>query len=251
MAARRWRVETPERVVFHFEVAGLATRLAAWAYDQAILTLLRAGLALGLGRLGALLAVMSMLLLEWAYFILWEGLAGGRTPGKRAMGLRAVAQDGGRLAGAPLWLRNLLRPVDMLPVPGAGVLAGGLSAWIDRAGRRLGDLAAGTLVAVDRPGLPVPPPAALPARVNTFQEDASLRRRIEARVTREERDLIHDLATRRDQLDPEARERLFARAAAYFTRRCGLPGALSFLSDEQVVLNLCLALAPRAGREWP
>lgn len=248
---RRWRVETPERVHFHFEVAGMATRLAAWLWDQLFITLIRLLALFGLGWIGG--GVFFLLVdfaLQAAYFTLWELCADGQSFGKRRMRLRVVADDGGVLTFSKVFLRNLLRPVDMLPLgllAGQAlpltVLGGAVASFLDRAGRRLGDRVGGTLVVVERPRVLEAPPAALRIRVNSFQSDAALRHRIRARVTREERDLIHDLALRRDQLDEEPRDRLFGEAAAYFRERYGLPTSLSFLSDEQVVLNLSLTLA--------
>ena len=252
---RRWRIDTAERIAFQYEAAGMATRLSAWLYDQAILMALRVAavfVLLSSGARGAPLFFLAMFALDFGYFLVWEQYGDGRSLGKRRFGLRVVASDGGRLAFSALTLRNLLRPVDMLPLgllAGATIpataLGGALSSFFDRAARRLGDLAAGTLVVVDRPLRLDAPPTALKSRENTFQRDAALRHRILARATRGERDVIFDLALRRDALDPASRDALFARAAAYFRRRYGLPDALAFLSDEQTVLNLALVLARR------
>ena len=252
---RRWRVDTAERISFHYEAAGLATRLAAWGFDQMLLLVAKVGLVLVLIRMGTFGSVALLLvffLLDVAYFLAMEWLTNGQSVGKRWMGLRVVAVDGGRLTFAGLTMRNLLRPVDMLPIDPMGgfagalapltCLAGGATAWFDRAARRLGDLAAGTMVAVERPRTLSLPPEAVKERENTFRKNAALRHRIRTRATREERDLILDLAMRRDQLESAARDALFARAAAYFRRRYELPESLAFLSDEQTVLNLALLL---------
>ena len=85
-------------------------------------------------------------------------------------------------------------------------------------------------------------------RDNSFAEDPLLCRRVRARVSREERDLIYDLVQRRDQLDPAVRDELFAQAAGYFRRRYGLPADLEHLSDEQTVINLALVIQGSTGR---
>lgn len=98
------------------------------------------------------------------YFFLFEARPGGATPGKRAMGLRVIAADGGPLTSDAVFARNAMREVEVfLPLAflfsqGEGVDAAliGLGAiWsgvfvifplFNRDRRRLGDLAAGTMV---------------------------------------------------------------------------------------------------------
>ena len=96
---------------------------------------------------------------------------GRATPGKRAMGLAVVADDGTPVTAAASLIRNLLRAVDFLPIAyGTGLVC----MLIDRNFRRLGDLAAGTLVVhVRLPRKageiplcePIPLPRALPLEV--------------------------------------------------------------------------------------
>lgn len=97
------------------------------------------------------LAVGAYLLLAFA--IQWGALTSielymrGQTPGKKLMKLRVVRDDGGSLTLVPALLRNLLR-LDM--IPGATLLDLALMLWGGQ-GKRLGDLAAGTVV-VDESG---------------------------------------------------------------------------------------------------
>ncbi|MBM2812570.1 MAG: hypothetical protein HW416_3329 [Chloroflexi bacterium] len=76
----------------------------------------------------------------WGYFILFEVMWNGQTPGKRWLGLRVVRADGQSINTTASLVRNLLRAVDSI------MLIGVLVMLIDRASRRLGDLAAGSLV---------------------------------------------------------------------------------------------------------
>jgi hypothetical protein len=130
-----------------------------------------------------------------------------------------------------------MRPLDTLP---AAMVVGGVAAFADLLHRRLGDMAAETLVVREARRAVPEGLVAEQARVNTFQDDPAVRNRILARVTREERDLVLDLLMRRDGLDPAVREDLFAQAADFFRERYGLPQDLDYLSDEQTVLNLAL-----------
>jgi len=240
----QYRITTPELVQFHYQVGGLARRGLAFALDQTILILALIGLLWTAAQFGAHVGGVVFLLgkfaLDMGYYTFFENRWAGQTPGKRVFKLRVIAAGGGRLTLTDILLRNLVRFIDQ-PAPYVGVV-GGVAAFADPYHRRLGDHAADTLVVlVVKPQLP----ARLTrdrARVNTFQADAAIRRRILARVTREERDLMLDLMLRRDQLDPDARESLFAQAAEHFRARFALPRDMDHLSDEQAVLNLALVV---------
>jgi uncharacterized RDD family membrane protein YckC len=79
----------------------------------------------------------------WFYPVLFEVLDHGRTPGKRALGLRVIASNGAPVGWLAAFTRNLLRTVDMLPF---GYATGLIASLADPWGRRLGDMVAGTLV---------------------------------------------------------------------------------------------------------
>ncbi|MFI8718171.1 RDD family protein [Stenotrophomonas sp. NPDC077464] len=142
-------VITPEGVPLHLPAAGPVPRALAWVIDFVIrvaaLMLLSIPLAV-LGQFGQGLYLGLMFLSMWAYTIVQEA-CWGRTLGKRALGLRVVAQDGAPIGWMAAITRNLLRTVDMLPFAYA---LGLLSSLFDRNGRRLGDLVAGTVVVHDR-----------------------------------------------------------------------------------------------------
>lgn len=136
--------ETPEGVDLRLRLAGPVPRAMALAIDwlvrlglYAVLTPLVAFSGLGVG-----LVLLGLFLVEWFYPVLFE-LHSGATPGKRAMGLTVVHNDGTPVGPAASLLRNLLRAVDFLPLFYA---AGLVSMLLDTDFRRLGDLTAGTLV---------------------------------------------------------------------------------------------------------
>jgi hypothetical protein len=88
--------------------------------------------------------------------VLFEVLNQGCSPGKQWMGLRVVQDDGTPVGWSASLLRNLLRFVDMLPF---GYFLGAISCLQHPTFKRLGDLAAGTLViyreqSLTRPQLP-------------------------------------------------------------------------------------------------
>ena len=155
-------VATPEGVRIELDLAGPLPRARAWVTDlllRAVLwwILLVVSQLLSKGGLGGTIFLLSMFLLEWLYPVLFEVCWGGATPGKRLIGLAVVRDDGVPVGWAPSMVRNLLRVADFLPIPyGFGVL----SMLTHPEFRRLGDIAAGTVVVhVARPGRARPLPA--------------------------------------------------------------------------------------------
>lgn len=146
MLDTRYRVETPEGIDLILRPAGLVPRGLAFAIDLAIrgLLLLVLFIVLGLlGQFGMGLATILLFLVTWWYTVLFEVLNQGRTPGKQLLGLRVIHDDGTPVGWAASLTRNLLRFVDLLPF---AYTLGILSCLNHPAFKRLGDLAAGTLV---------------------------------------------------------------------------------------------------------
>ncbi len=139
-------IETPEGVELGLRVAGPVPRALALGLDVAIriaaYTLLAMPLAL-LGGAGMGLWLIVLFCGEWLYPVFFEVLRDGSTPGKRRLGLQVLHDDGTPIAWSASMIRNLLRFVDFLPA----VYAFGLTTMLfHRDFKRLGDLAAGTLV---------------------------------------------------------------------------------------------------------
>ena len=172
----RYQVETPEGIDLILRPAGLVARALAFAIDLlirgALLAVLFAVLAL-LGQFGMGLGTILLFLVTWWYMVLFEVLNQGRSPGKQLMGLRVIHDDGTPVGWAASLTRNLLRFVDMLPF---AYTLGILSCLNHPAFKRLGDIAAGTLV-VYRDNAPSVPklPAAEPLRA-PFSMDLSEQR---------------------------------------------------------------------------
>lgn len=140
------RVETPEGVELGLRVAGPAARSLAWLLDAVLRGVLYGAAAVpaaalgGLGQGGFLILIF---LGEWLYPVLFEVLWRGRTPGKAALGLVVLHDDGTPVGWPASLVRNLVRYADWLPFAyGVGLCSLLLSAHF----QRLGDLAAGTVV---------------------------------------------------------------------------------------------------------
>ncbi len=137
---------TPEGVALRLPAAGPLPRALAWSIDAAIrgAVLMTASIFLGLlGKSGMGLFLLAVFSVLWIYPVLFEVLRDGQTPGKRSMNLRVIRDDGAPVGWQASIVRNLMRTVDMLPLFYAVGLVAGL---FDPAGRRLGDIVAGTLV---------------------------------------------------------------------------------------------------------
>lgn len=139
-------IETPEGVELLLRPAGPAPRALAWLIDLFIRALVSivVGLFFSLfGRFGIGLFMIFYFLLEWFYPVLFEIYWQGETPGKRWLGLRVLNDNGTPVSWGPSLIRNLLRTIDFLPLfYGFGLV----SMYLNRDFKRLGDLAAGTVV---------------------------------------------------------------------------------------------------------
>jgi len=164
------RVATPEGIELTLRLAGPVPRALAWAVDLAIRVIALWVLSFLLGAFGLLgLGVMFLaaFFFEWLFPAWCEARWNGATPGKRLLGLMVLNDDGSPVRWSAALTRNLLHAVDFVPF----LYAAGLAAMlVNRDFKRLGDLAAGTVV-VYREGerrpaqipsaAPLVPPAAL------------------------------------------------------------------------------------------
>jgi uncharacterized RDD family membrane protein YckC len=167
-------VATPERVSFDYQVAGLGTRGIANILDLLIILGLliaifffaaAAAAVIQSDVVATLIELFGTAIVVFGYFWISEALFSGQTLGKRAFRLRVVGDRGEPLTWAQAGIRNVIRIVDFLPY-GYGV--GVIVLFANGRGKRLGDLAAGTVVVKDsdhlalwqlaRPAPPPPPP---------------------------------------------------------------------------------------------
>jgi uncharacterized RDD family membrane protein YckC len=247
-------IVTPENVRFEFELAGVASRALSWALDfvvMAVLTLAAILIVLPMsavfGGLAMALYFVLAFLVQWGYGALTEWGWAGQTLGKRVVGLRVLQTSGARLTFLQAVTRNLVRIVDILPLL---YFVGGLAAVMDRHGRRLGDLVAGTVV-VRRRRSPRPSAVMAPVdRYNSFLSDPAV---VHAgrRITPPERDAMIGLAVRRESLPLPVRYSLFSKLAQHLEERLGIKRP-DYFSEEKFVLNLTavvLGLASRTGVE--
>lgn len=249
------RIRTPDGVEFSLPLAGPVSRFLAWGIDFVVVAAAWLALIMVLQLVGlvsenlsAILLLFGTFLLPFAYNMLFEWRWRGRTPGKRALGLRVVDAEGLKLQPGQIVLRNLLRAVDFLP---AFYLLGGLACFLQRRHQRLGDLAANTVV-VRTPKLEQPDlEQVLADRPNSLRSVPHLAARLRDQVPPDEAALALEAVARRDQLEPEARVELFRELAAHFRARVKFPAEVTEdLADEQYVRNVVdLVHRPAASRK--
>lgn len=210
-SSSRFSVETPEQVQLHLDVAGLGTRSMAFLIDYAVVFITLVTLLLGIqvatrqslvdwpwgtSRLLLPAVIFTLFLLFWGYFLLFEWIWNGQTPGKRAMRIRVVKDGGYPISFFDSVVRNLLRVVDCY-FPPFFFAVGIICIFAHPRHKRIGDLAARTIVVVERPlDFGLPPAEAKPAA-------ALFAPMVEAlALSVEELDLLDSYLKRRAELDP-------------------------------------------------
>lgn len=140
--------ETPEGIGISMRAAGFPVRCIAFLIDAFIRYLAVFAVVSALARVGGTgvgvgMIFVSIFLVLWLYPVVFESMPAAATPGKRAMGIHVIMANGLPLTPAACLIRNLMRVVDMLPLFYGFAI---ISMLLREDARRLGDLAAGTLV---------------------------------------------------------------------------------------------------------
>ncbi len=230
-------VRTGESVAIRYELAGLGSRFLALMLDMLAQSVIAIVVLFGFAfaspaiqRLGPFaskniygwvvaFAILIFFLIFFGWFIIFEAWWSGRTPGKRALGLRVVRDGGFPLDVGAAIIRNLVRIAELI----LGFYAiSAVSALISKENKRLGDFAAGTLVVRDRAD-------AVP------DLDAYLARqaRSDIGLSAEDRLLAERFLARRATLDRTARYRLATQIAEKI--RPTLAASYAHLDDEALL----------------
>lgn len=238
-------VRTPESIAFSYELAGLGSRFLALIVDQAIqivtLIAIFGGIVLAASRMAnrhvtpvisqklaesiaIAIVVVIVFVIFFGYFIVFEAVWNGQTPGKKLVGLRVVRDGGYPIDFGASLIRNLIRVGEQLI--GYYILAA-ISALISSENKRLGDLAAGTIVVRD---------ARLAAPRDFTQRREEPVYASTAYLTGEERALVKRFLERRDALSGDRRKELAAQLAARVRER--VSGELAQLGDEPLLERL-------------
>ena len=201
-------VLTPEKAVVSFKVAGIGGRAVAHFLDVMLLfgLIVAVTMALSVGGIilgseagtGILLFVVGAMM--FLYFILFEWLWNGFTPGKKALGIRVVSYDGTPITLRGATYRNLMRPADFLPV---FYFAGFIACFMNEKSQRFGDLVSGTLVIYEPKPNPMYQVTPHHAGIHPFEESVGQL----ATMTMEEYFAIKRLCDRFPELPPTVQVR--------------------------------------------
>ncbi len=229
MASPQYSISTPENVDLHLELAGMGNRILACIIDTLLCTALNIAIIVALlavwfslrllslpaGALAAwstyllMIGITTFFLVIFGYYMFFEGLWQGQTPGKRVADIRVIEQNGQPLTWSSAVVRNLVRIVDQI------MLVGLLSMFLDKNERRLGDLAAGTMVIRERT-------PDLSANKLLIESPSEMSKLDVGRITPDEYDLLLTYLKRRDKIkdsQPVARQ-----LEQYFKAKLGEEG---------------------------
>jgi uncharacterized RDD family membrane protein YckC len=244
-------VVTPEHVEVRLRPAGAGSRFVALLTDALMVFAVSSALtALTAWMLpdaidDAVWATTSFVL-SWGWHVYFELRHQGRSPGKRLCGLRVVDARGLPLEAGQSLVRNVARVLDGMPVFYA---LGALVSHLDPLRRRLGDLAADTLVIQERGADVAAMPGRTPPEWNSLHTSQVLRL-IRRRVSPEEREFLVALQLRAPGLEPAARFDLMEEVAAFYRTRLEIDDPR--LSGENLVRGLVAVVhAPRVSAARP
>ncbi|WP_236795928.1 RDD family protein [Amycolatopsis sp. GM8] len=240
---------TGDAVVLDLRLARLASRGLAFALDAVIqLAILVAGLLVVIiagpddDALRATLLLTLLVLVRVGYPLLFEGLGHGRTPGKSAVGLRVVRDDGGPVRFRHTLTRALAGAiVDFGPVFAWGAVAL-ICSLVSEKSKRVGDFLAGTVVVMERAPAEVRLDLAMPPQLMTWAAQLDL-----SGLTDDLALAVRQYLARYHSLRPEARDSLGFSLAQEVAWRIGAavpPGVPPWA-------YLMAVLAERRNRAYP
>ncbi len=252
-------VATPESVSFSYDIAGIGSRFMAAFVDFLAYFVIAIGVSILYGQInrrisdpalsGALEAVYIgfTFLLYWAYYIVFELVWGGQSPGKRLVGLRVIRIDGAPAAPGQIVIRNVMRLVDLFP---GFYVTGLVTMFVNHQSRRLGDLAAGTLVVREgrKVSLSQLSYALAPATRLSEQAAAEAAALPLHRLDRERRNLAREFIARRSAMPPHQRGRLAMQIAGAVSQQLDMPQPANPAAAEYL-LELTVSAAEQGNRE--
>jgi uncharacterized membrane protein SpoIIM required for sporulation/uncharacterized RDD family membrane protein YckC len=214
-------------VVFSYTIAGVGSRVYAALIDYFLCFVLLIGIFIFLAALipdgprtgpqqttsseawAMAFFVIAQFVVLWGYYVLFEALADGQTPGKKILRLRVVRDGGYSIDFGASAVRNIVRLVDMQPVFFYGV--GIASIIASKTGRRLGDIVAGTIVVREELVRQLAPPPVPQAHTTAAAPEAPVA--LHTSLGDEEYDVLERFMQRRGTLDASRRSALAAQLA--------------------------------------
>ena len=258
----RIEFQTPENITVSYPLAGAGSRYLAFVVDTLLLLLLYIAFFLIFLAVFAALAALdfagdffaeanaSILLIivialagfgSLLYFIIFELLMDGQTPGKRLLGCRVVMEHGFSLGASAVFLRGIFRIIDTLPLLWPVPLS-------NEKVQRLGDMVAGTVVIMEDKAHVSPMRELLAAR----DPERIVYRFAPAQLSKlADRDVeaLEKYCERREQLPGRQREDIAAKITRGLSIRVGLGEPVAKEAEEQFIADLLDAHYRREARE--
>lgn len=238
------QIRTPEGISFAMPLASPLLRFFAWLTDT-LAIVVTTSLFAQIGQIltaiapdtASALLVIGSFLIAMGYSMVLEWYWKGETVGKRLFKLRVVDRQGLRLRFSQIFVRNLLRVVDCLPLL---YLVGGIVSFFSPLSQRLGDMVANTVVVVHAPSRTRPDLTVLgDQQYNSLRHHPHVVARLRQRISPQEAEIGLQALLRRDAIEDQARLALFAQLAAYYQAKIAIPDeALVGVSPEQLVRNI-------------
>ncbi len=227
-------IRTPEQIELSYDLAGAGSRFYALVIDtilqssaflciwltlsliesllslkflKSITTIAESSLSLStliLGVLGGFIMI--------GYYLFFETLWNGQTPGKKVAGLKVIKDNGSSITIFDATVRNFLRTVDFLP---SGYILGALVILLHRKRKRIGDWAAGTMVI--KVPVELPPVLLTEMEVEPPQPPLDL-----SPLTGEEYHLVRNYIIRRTELSGAIRTELSEKLESLVMKRLSL-----------------------------
>jgi uncharacterized RDD family membrane protein YckC len=249
-----YSISTPENVDLHLELAGMGNRVLACLIDTTITYAVLFAVMMVVWGVVSLLslfaventlrsivvAVLTMITIfilfciMFGYYILFEGIWQGQTPGKRLAGIRVIETTGQPVGWSGVIIRNLIRTLDQ------GVAFVGLIPMlVDKQERRFGDFAANTIVIRERKS------ALLAPELLLVDNSPNLEMIDVGRITPQEYDLIVSFLKRRETMSKSQRPLVAQQLAKFMQDKLSAP-SIERTNDERFLESVYSAYRARA-----
>jgi uncharacterized RDD family membrane protein YckC len=218
------KINTPENTQIEFELAGIGNRFAAMLLDYFIIGLLTLLVYIVMGTIFILFEdimsqlsnyIISILMVAIfflnfnGYFIIFEYLWKGQTPGKRLLGIRVIRDNGQPVGFLEVFIRNILRVID--------ILLGPYFVLFSKKEKRLGDYAIGTIVIKEKE-------VSVPIVDTDIPDDFNADIPNISKITPKDFTLIGNFLKRKDDFEHFARENLINEILSYYFDKLSLKG---------------------------
>ena len=255
-------IETPENVELEQRLAGIGSRFIAGLVDNLLIVGLFAVLFIILlltsvdmrdvvrasgtaSRWAVAMGIVAAFIIYWGYFVFFEMVTNGQSPGKKKAKLRVVKRGGGAITFTDVAIRSLLRAVDGLLL----YVVAGVVMFCTKRCQRLGDLAAGTVViSEDVPDYSAR--ADKPTRTD-WEQVATPDGLRASGLKPEEYRVLANYWVRRHELTLEARQRLLPRLVRPVLERLGVAPPDESMETLEAYVAAVMQKASESGQTDP